>query len=210
MSLDKASTSTPRNRNAFSKLRICATRKHRSWRARSIERRSTNSSRRSTDYRSFPPKSSPFRCKTIGAAADGNRAISAASSFQSLPTCEIASTDATASKNGQPNPTRPSGEINVGDFDPPNMPNMPKSLSHKEDLRADSFLYVPRKCPQRNCCGMGIGAGRAAWAGVKSVRTKSQEVSNEDQGDKDEGARRLVAAIRNSGDVARTQIHGVA
>jgi len=92
----------------------------------------------------------------------------------------------------------------------PNMPNMPKSLSHKEDLRADSFLYVPRKCPQRNCCGMGIGAGRAAWAGVKSVRTKSQEVSNEDQGDKDEGARRLVAAIRNSGDVARTQIHGVA
>src|SRR5262245_12880500 len=158
-----------------------------------------------------PPKSSPFRCKTIGAAADGNRAISAASSFQSLPTCEIASTDATASKNGQPNPTRPSGEINImAVYHLPNMPNMPKSLSHKEDLRADSFLYVPRKCPQRNCCGMGIVAGRAAWAGVKSVRTKSQEVSNEDQGDKDEGARRLVAAIRNSGDVARTQIHGVA
>jgi len=50
------------------------------------------------------------------------------------------------------------------------MPNVPKSLSHKEDFRAGSFLDVPSKRPQRNHCGMGIRAGRAGWAGAKSVR----------------------------------------
>jgi hypothetical protein len=68
--------------------------------------------------------------------------------FPTSPNCESASTSATASRNGRSSPTQLSGVAKMlAVFDLPTVPKAPKSLSRKRNLRATSFLWMPRRMP---------------------------------------------------------------
>src|SRR5262249_20204592 len=114
-----------------------------------------------------PRKSSPSPFRKTGAAADGSRATSAASSFRRSPSCEPLSTSATAINTGRS--IRASGVINnVSDFDPPTVPKVPKapkSLSHNKISRAASFLWEPKRVPAEKPLWHGHSGGLGGLGG---------------------------------------------
>src|SRR5262249_35389255 len=119
-----------------------------------------------------PRRSLPSRCKRIGAAPGGNRAISAAFSFPHSLSCENASTSATANRTGRSSPAQLlSGAVEtLATFDPPTVPKVPKPHSTKKDFGAASFAWVPRRLPAKKWLRHGHSGDLGELGRVKSVR----------------------------------------
>jgi hypothetical protein len=56
--------------------------------------------------------------------------------------------------------------------DPPTVPKVPKPLPRKEDFRATSCVWLPRRVPMKKCLWHGRSGDLDSLGGVKSVRLK--------------------------------------